>query len=123
MIQFYNEFILPSSPCRSKLSIHLIAQGTSTRPETTANGSFLTNDNVKVHGGIKCIRRQDGIFEEEHDGPQPISNIDGEYYFVDRVLIKATTPYVITDIRQFKAMLQTTAGSQPVKHISEFEEP
>ncbi|RAL63565.1 hypothetical protein DID88_003609 [Monilinia fructigena] len=29
MIQFYDQFILPSSPLRSKLAIHLIAQGTS----------------------------------------------------------------------------------------------
>ncbi|KAG4426946.1 hypothetical protein IFR05_017571, partial [Cadophora sp. M221] len=34
----------------------------------------------------------------------------------------ATTQYVIHDVREFKAMLQVSAGPQPVKHISNFEE-
>lgn len=33
-----------------------------------------------------------------------------------------TTPYVIEDVRQFRSMLQISAGPQPVKHISEFED-
>jgi insulysin len=33
-----------------------------------------------------------------------------------------TTPYTITDVREFKSMLQVSAGPQPVKHISEFED-
>lgn len=33
-----------------------------------------------------------------------------------------TTPYVITDVREFRSKLQISAGPQAVKHISEFEE-
>jgi insulysin len=33
-----------------------------------------------------------------------------------------TTPYVITDVREFKSRMQISRGPQPVKHISEFEE-
>ena len=33
-----------------------------------------------------------------------------------------TVPYVITDVREFKSMLQVSAGPKPVKHIAEFEE-
>jgi hypothetical protein len=30
--------------------------------------------------------------------------------------------YIITDVREFKWKLQVSAGPQPVKHISEFED-
>lgn len=33
-----------------------------------------------------------------------------------------STPYIITDVREFKSMLQVSAGPQAVKHISEFED-
>lgn len=33
-----------------------------------------------------------------------------------------TIPYIIKDVREFKSMLQVSAGPQPVKDISEFEE-
>lgn len=33
-----------------------------------------------------------------------------------------TTPFIITDVREFKSRMQVSAGPQPVKHISEFEE-
>ena len=33
-----------------------------------------------------------------------------------------TTPFIITDVREFKSKMQISAGPQPVKHISEFEE-
>lgn len=46
---------------------------------------------------------------------------DGEVLNVD-VEGNGTTPYIITDVREFKSMLQVSAGPQPVKHISEFED-
>ncbi|TGO26797.1 hypothetical protein BPAE_0053g00510 [Botrytis paeoniae] len=64
---------------------------TSPRPEAAASGSSLTNDNVKIHGGIKYTRRQNGIFEGKHVGPPQLLNIDGEDYVEYRVLTKATT--------------------------------
>lgn len=64
---------------------------TSPRPEPAASGSSLTNDNVKIHGGIKYTRRQNGIFEGKHVGPPQLLNIDGEDYVEYRVLTKATT--------------------------------
>lgn len=33
-----------------------------------------------------------------------------------------TIPTVITDVREFKSRLQVSAGRQPVKHISAFED-
>ncbi|KAF7891991.1 hypothetical protein EAF00_008293 [Botryotinia globosa] len=64
---------------------------TSPHPEPTASGSSLTNDNVKIHDGIKYTRRQNGIFEGKHVGPPQLLNIDGEDYVEYRVLTKATT--------------------------------
>ena len=97
MIQFYNQFILPSSPLRSKLSIHLIAQGTSF-PEGNPDEQTISMNN------------------EDH------KNAEDGVAIVVNAKSNGTIPYVITDVRQFKSMLQTTAGPQPVKHISEFEE-
>jgi insulysin len=36
--------------------------------------------------------------------------------------VNGTTPYLITDVREFRSKLQISAGPQAVKHISEFEE-
>ena len=33
-----------------------------------------------------------------------------------------TKPFIITDVREFKSKMLVSAGPQPVKHISEFEE-
>ncbi|TGO15864.1 hypothetical protein BTUL_0035g00020 [Botrytis tulipae] len=64
---------------------------TSPCSEPTASGSSLTNDNVKIHDGIKYTRRQNGIFEGKHVGPPQLLNIDGEDYVEYRVLTKVTT--------------------------------
>ncbi|TGO62295.1 hypothetical protein BELL_1121g00020 [Botrytis elliptica] len=97
MIQFYNQFILPSSPLRSKLSIHLIAQGTSLPEAKPEEQTVLAINKDR---------------KDAEDGEAIAVKAEGN----------GTVPYVITDVRQFKGMLQVTAGPQPVKHISEFEE-
>ncbi|KAK8900812.1 hypothetical protein QC760_010576 [Botrytis cinerea] len=52
---------------------------------------------------------------------------DAEDGYAEAIAIKpvdnGTAPYIITDVLKFKAKLQTTARPQPVKPISEFEEP
>ncbi|KAG9229732.1 Metalloenzyme, LuxS/M16 peptidase-like protein [Amylocarpus encephaloides] len=97
MIEFYEHFILPSSPARSKLAIHLNAQASDT---TTT-----------VKNGIKAL----GLNKDHKD------NEDGEIMPVHQEG-NGTTPYVITDVREFRSRLQVSAGPQPAKHISEFEE-
>lgn len=97
MIQFYDQFILPSSPLRSKLAIHLIAQGTSLPEVKPEEQSILAVNKDR---------------KDAEDGEAITVNVEGN----------GTKPFVITDVRQFKSMLQVTAGPQPVKHISEFEE-
>lgn len=103
MLEFYNRFILPSSPLRSKLAIHLNAQTPSSNG-TSAVASV-------VDKGMKVL----GLNKDHKDQE------DGEAIEV-KPEGNGTTPYVITDVREFKSKLQVSAGPQPVKHISEFEE-
>jgi insulysin len=95
MIRFYQQFIHPSSPLRAKLAIHLKAQ----TPAPNATVDAVTGT---IEKGMQVL----GIGKD--------TEIQG--------VENGTTPFVIIDVRQFKSMLQVSAGPQPVKHISEFEE-
>jgi insulysin len=103
MIEFYNYYILPTSPARSKLAIHLNAQATA----KTEGASGVT----AVEKGIKTLGLNKDSKDEEDGEVVPVKE-EGN----------GTTPYIITDVREFKSKLQVSAGPQPVKHISEFEE-
>lgn len=103
MTQFYNHFIHPASPLRSKLAIYLEAQScqpdskfitTTTKPETDTQ----TNPNQEQVSRVS----EDGVKNATHEN-------------------KKTEPYLITDVREFKSKLLLSAGPQPVKHLSEFE--
>jgi insulysin len=95
MIEFFNHYINTSSPARSKLAIHLKAQ----TPQTV------------IENGMETL----AINKDEKDDE------DGEVVPVKQEG-NGTTPYIITDVREFKSKLQVSAGPQPVKHISEFED-
>jgi insulysin len=101
MIEFFNHYIHPSSPSRSKLAIHLNAQSL---PPTSSASAALENGIEAL--GLNSDKKDEGNVEVLHG--ETVGN--------------GTTPYVITDVRKFKSMLQVSAGPQPVKHISEFEE-
>ncbi len=103
MIEYYNQFIHPSSPSRSKLAIHLNAQ--SPASDGTSAVSAIVDKSIKALGLNKDHKDQE-------DGEAIEVKIEGN----------GTTPYVITDVREFKSKLQVSPGPQPVKHISEFEE-
>jgi insulysin len=103
MIEFYNRFILPTSPARSKLAIHLVAQTSAATP------SGVT---VAVEKGMEAL----GLNNKTQDEG------DGDEVSEAKVQGNGMTPYVITDVRQFKSMMQVSAGPQPVKNITEFEE-
>jgi insulysin len=105
MIEFFKEYILPSSSARSKLAVHLNAQAV-TETETKDTGVVAV-----VEKGLKAL----GLNKDKKDEE------DGEVVSV-KVEGNGTTPFVITDVREFKSKMQISAGPQPVKHISEFEE-
>lgn len=100
MIQFYNHFIIPSSPARSKLAIHLNAQA---------------SDMSKVASTLEKDIKNLALNKDRKDDE------DGEIVPV-KPEGNGTTPYVITDVREFKSKLQVSAGPQPVQHISQFED-
>jgi insulysin len=101
MIEFYQEFIHPSSPDRAKLEIHLNAQSPS--PDISA---------VK-----EAANKEPEVLDANKDRKLPREN-----EVVSGVEGNGTAPFIITDVRTFKAMLQVSAELQPVKHISEFED-
>lgn len=103
MISFYQHFILPTSPARAKLAIHLSAQGATT----------TTNSTSIVEKGLKAL----GLDNKDKKDAE-----DGEVPSVETTDANGTKPFIITDVREFKSKLQISAGPQPVKHISEFEE-
>ena len=102
MIQFYRHYIHPESPARSKLAVHLNAQGSAS---TTTSGVAAI-----VEGGMKAL----GLHEDRKD--------DDSGEAAQTKVENGTTPFIITDVREFKSRLQISAGPQPVRHISEFEE-
>jgi insulysin len=102
MIEFYQQYIHPSSPARAKLAIHMAAQSPSS---DTSAVEEVVSKGMKVLGLNKDHK-------DEEDGEAVSVNTEGN----------GTTPYIITDVREFKSMLQVSAGPQPVKHISEFED-
>lgn len=104
MVEFFSQYILPSSPVRSKLAVHLNAQTEAVKGET--NGITAV-----VEEGLKALGLNKDKKDEEDGEVVPVK-ADGN----------GTTPFVITDVREFKSRMQISAGPQPVKHISEFEE-
>jgi hypothetical protein len=93
MINFYTYYIHPSSTARSKLAIHLNAQTPATSGVTAA-----------LEKGMSAI----GLDKESK------SEESGE------VQGNGTTPFVIKDVREFKAQCLVSPGPHPVKHISEY---
>ncbi|KAL3417361.1 zinc protease [Phlyctema vagabunda] len=98
MIKFFQQYISPASPSRAKLAIYLNAQGTA---EETTNGVTGV-----VEKGMKAL----GLDSAKETTPEV------------KVVGNGTKPFVITDVREFRAKLQVSAGPQAVKDISEFEE-
>jgi insulysin len=103
MIEFYQHFIHPASPTRAKLAIHMNAQSPSS--EDTSAVMEVVGKGLKVLGLNKDRK-------DEEDGE--VASVETDE--------NGTIPYIITDVREFKSMLQVSAGPQPVKHISEFED-
>ncbi|RDW59715.1 LuxS metallohydrolase [Coleophoma cylindrospora] len=99
MIDFYNHFIIPTSPARAKLAVHLVAQGTATG---VPSGLSSVVEKGKEALGING--------DKKTEAPKEVKIDNG------------TTPFVIEDVRDLRARLQVSAGPQAVKDISEFEE-
>jgi insulysin len=89
IIEFFNTNFSPSSEQRAKVSVHLIAQGSSVAATTEDAGA----------------------------APSPV--VTGEVAARDN---STQLPVRIQDVKAFKASLALSAGLQPVKDITEFED-
>lgn len=104
MIEYYDRYILPTSPLRSKLAIHLNAQDAASNETPTVTG--VLEQGKQVLG----LDNKDSKDQEASEAPgaKPAGN--------------GTVPFIITDVREFKSMMPISPGPRPVKHISEFED-
>ncbi|KAH8587197.1 Metalloenzyme, LuxS/M16 peptidase-like protein [Bisporella sp. PMI_857] len=84
MVKFYDTFIIPTSPTRSKLAIYLNSQ--------VISSAGLEKSSTKP----------------EQEAKEALS---------DKVEGKSTTPFVITDVREFKSKMVVSKGRQSVTHI------
>ncbi|KAK0707222.1 hypothetical protein B0T21DRAFT_416385 [Apiosordaria backusii] len=126
MIQFFDQYIHPSSRQRAKLAIYLVAQGKISEliaglglnAEASAQAatdlqerlSAAADDEEKEVEGLKSYLLHDlkvagMIYAQNH--AQPPSSI---------------TPALIRDVRDFKAGLKVTAGARRAKDLSEYED-
>lgn len=120
MVEFYKHYIHPNSAQRAKLAVHLIAQGTA--PAVVAAESSSTSEKPIVNAttsilekGIQALGLNKTTKAEQVDGSKA-DDADGKKE------INGTTPILITDVRDFKARLQISAGPRAVRELSEFEE-
>ncbi len=105
MLEFFLHYIAPKSPARAKLSIHLHARGVSE----------ISPLIEKVTSEVRASE-QEGIDRPRIDS-KPVEHTNG-----DARKQSAPEPYLIQDIRDFRSRLVVSAGPQPVKDLSEFEE-
>jgi insulysin len=94
MIQFFAHYISPSSPARSKLAVHLLAQGVSEAPSPAV--------------------KPQGVVEKALDEAMDQLGLQSE-------ACSKRKPYMVENVRDFKSLLAVSAGPQPVKDLSEFE--
>jgi insulysin len=100
MVEFYRRRVLPGSPSRSKLAIHLHAPATGEGlKQTSITGA--SEKGIKTRG-LKDIKKGESSLVKED--------------------INRPTAFVIADVREFRSELRISAGPRAVKHISEFEE-
>jgi insulysin len=114
MLDFFLHYIASKSLTRAKLSIHLHARGTSeisTPIEMIPNEDNAAGHNSTVEKGIDMLK-----IGSNTAGPP-----NGVVY-EGRTREPAFEPYLIENIRDFRSRLVVSAGPQPVKDLSEFEE-
>jgi insulysin len=114
MLEFFLHYIAPKSPARAKLSIHLHARGiseVSTPIEMAPSEEKAVELNDIVEKGIDMLK----IDQKPAELPNGVLCHGG-------TTKPASEPYLIENIRDFRSRLVVSAGPQPVKDLSEFEE-
>ena len=114
MVEFYNHYILPSSPARAKLAIHLTAQSNGPVVATPAVAEkTIKNATTIIEKGISALGLDKSSIQDKI-----VSNMNSD---VEKDS-NGTMPVVITDVRAFKASLQVSAGPTAVRDLIDFED-
>jgi insulysin len=120
MLEFFLRYIATSSPARAKLAIHLHARGVSevsTPIEKIPAEVNATEVNGTIENGIGMLKI-DSELAGIMNGVTPNCVASG----ASRPRTPVSEPYLIENIRDFRSRLAVSAGPQPVKDLSEFEE-
>jgi insulysin len=115
MLEFFLHYIAPSSPVRAKLAIHLHARGVSevsTPVEKLPAEVSATGVNGTVEKGIDMLKIDS----------KPAGTTNGVASDAGGPTAPVSEPHLIENIRDFRSRLVMSAGPQPVKDLSEFEE-
>lgn len=115
MIEMFQRYILPSSPARAKLAIHLHAKsisGVSSPAQTTVSSNTVAKVTDIVEKGIDMLKLSTGVKKPYYD-----NNVTKAAMESPRKDL-----YIIGDVRDYKSRLGVTAGPQPVKDLREFED-
>jgi insulysin len=115
MIEMFQRYILPSSPARAKLAIHLHAKsisGVSSPAQTTVSSNTVAKVTDIMEKGIDMLKLGTGVKKPYYDNN------------VTNVAMESSRKglYVIGDVRDYKSRLGVTAGPQPVRDLCEFED-
>jgi insulysin len=97
MTEFYNAFISPSSPTRSKLSIHLVAQGTATG---TADSSTLSSSekSEKFLLGVEQFLNSSGVEVDSETLKTRLAEVDVASGDMDAI-VTAFHQYLTIDMK------------------------
>jgi len=139
LIEFYNTYFSPSSQSRARISVHLHARNTPALDKEIIEllqKANLEDVPAKQRQSLdflekylkETVQLEDSkvaaiIADAEKAGLKPVTSEDdakaGDIASGSDAVNKAT---VIEDIRAFKSGLMASAGAQPVKDLSEFED-
>lgn len=104
MLEFFNQYIHPSSSTRAKLSIHLIARASTGASAAAAEDSAAAEENP----GASSLRENQDIVAV-NNGHKPS-------------VCSTKIPVKVEDVKELKASLNLSAAATPVKALTEFEE-
>ena len=102
ILEFFNQYIHPSSPTRAKLSVHLIAQAKLGASVAAKDSAAAERDPA-----ASALRAEEDVLPVNGHAPSAS---------------RAKIPVKVENVRAWKASLHLAAAATPVKDLSEFEE-
>jgi insulysin len=135
MIAFFDHYISPSSPARSKLVVYLHAKGLSpvadaestpaataaveleddalsAKPVAAESSSVVETAKTNFNEGLNIVKEK----IEEETKPLSLAPLG------NGANNEKPDVYIITNVREYRARMAVSAGPLPVKDLSEFED-